>query len=248
MNSLRKHTIFKTSTIKNGNMSFRFGEKDEVTKNRYRFLKKNGLSYDDCICMRCNHGSIIKAVSRDRNKNNLGAVTLENMLQAEVLTTNDPSVSLMLLTADCLPVAFFDPVRQVIALAHLNRRTIAHNLGQKTVRFLMKHYDTDPNDLIVAIGPHIKKESYRFPLPLTEPTPKQLLEHMQTMTGYISIDLVSAELAQLSAVGVQKKKISVSKIDTATSQNRFSHYRSQRDPTHSHGRMATILSLLPTQK
>lgn len=224
-------------------MSFRFGEPEDVIANRHSFLQKNGFDYKDCVCMRCNHGSIIKAVSRDRNAQNLGATTREHTIQSEVLVTNDPSIVLMLLTADCLPVAFYDPVHSVIALAHLNRRTIAHNLGQRTVRFLTKHFDTDPHDLLIAIGPHISECSYRFPLPLTEPTPKQLLDHVRAAAGLISIDLVGAELAQLSAVGVQKKNISVSKIDTATSSKRFSHYRSQRDRSHPEGRMATILSM-----
>ena len=243
MNSLRQSTLFKTSTITDGNMSFRFGEPEEVVENRRHFLERNGIGYKDCVPMSCNHGEIIAGVNRTRNASWYGPTTPEQTVSAEVLVTNEPDTTLLLLTADCLPVAFYDPVQKTIALAHLNRKTIAHNLGKKTVKILVEHYNADPKNLLVAIGPHIKKESYRFPLPLTEPTPAQLLDYITTEAGAISIDLVSAEVAQLTALGVERKKISVSKVDTATSPKHFSHYRSGRDPHHPEGRMASILKM-----
>ena len=246
MNKLSDEILFKTSTIADGNMSFRFGEESEVVGNRRRFLLENDADYDDCICMACNHGPTITAVNRGNCGAHFGAATPETMLESEVLVTNKPDVVLMLLTADCLPAAFYDPAQNVIALAHLNRKTIAHDLGQKTVSFLTEHYNTNPADLLVAIGPHIKKESYRFELPLADPMPHQLQDHVEEHDGFVSIDLTAAEVAQLTTVGVQKGNISISDIDTFTSPDHFSHYQSKRDAKFPAGRRATILMLNPT--
>ena len=243
MHNLQNSILFTTSTIVDGNMSFRFGKEKDVIDNRNRFLEKNRLDYQDCICMRCDHGSKIFSVNRRDFTANFGAASSETMLESEVLVTNEPGTVLMLLTADCLPTAFYDPIQKVIALAHLNRKTIAHDLGQKTVSFLTEHYNTDPANLLVAIGPHIKKESYRFELPLNTPIPLQLKNHTEESAGFVSLDLAAAEIDQLTKVGVQKKHIAISNIDSATSPDYFSHYQNQRDAQYPAGRMATIFSM-----
>lgn len=235
--------LFNTSTINDGNMSFRFGENDEVVSNRRRFLKENAADYADTICMRCNHGEYITAVNRGTPTQHFGAQRQEDQIEAEVLVTEKKNIALMLLTADCLPTAFYDPVQEVIALAHLNRKTIAHNLGQKTVGFLAEHHKSNPADIIVTVGPHIKPESYSFPLPLTEPTPPQLAPHMYEENGVVHIDLQASETAQLTKVGVKEENISFSPIDTYTSSEHFSHFESTRDDTKTHGRLATILMM-----
>ena len=235
--------LFKTSTIAAGNMSFRFGSVPNVLKNRTQFLEKHSLSYTNCVPMICSHGDKIVPVFRHSNQKWFGPTTPKAAPKAEALITNEPNITLLLLTADCLPTAFYDPIQNVTALAHLNRKTIAHDLGQKTIRFMEERYGSTPKDIVVKIGPHIKKESYRFPIPLTEPTPPQLLGHTEVVAGQITIDLTSAEIEQLTAVGVMKKNISVTKIDTATSDKYFSHYRSRNDPHYPEGRMATILAI-----
>lgn len=229
------NTLFKTSTIADGNMSFRFGEAHTVIENRRRFLAHHAIPFENHTCMRCNHGEHIVRIMKP---------SPNTMPDAEVLVTNQKNCALMLLTADCLPTAFYDEEHEVIALAHLNRKTIAHNLGQKTVSFLTKHFGTRPEKLHIHIGPHIKKESYSFPLPLTEPTPSQLAHHMHLLSGNMHLDLVGAETEQLTAVGVQQNNISISPIDTYTSPEHFSHYESTRDTTKPHGRIASILMIV----
>lgn len=233
----------QTSTIADGNMSFRFGAIDEVLRNRRRFLSENAADYAHCICMQCNHGENIVSVNRDSP--GMGAESPEAMIEAEVLVTDEPGIPLMLLTADCIPGIFFDPINRVVALAHLNRKTIAHALGQKTVQYMHDVYGSRPSDLLVSFGPHIKKTSYQFPLPLTEPTPPALVPFVEEDDGVVYIDMTHAEIAALTAVGVERSQITVSDIDTGTSSHHFSHYTAQRDPDAPEGRLATIATLSP---
>lgn len=241
MTILPKNILFKTSTITDGNMSFRFGDDKTVVENRKRFLAKNNIDSQNHICMRCDHGEVIIAINRDTN--GVGAESQEEMIEAEVLVTQEKGLALMLLTADCIPAVFYDPIEKVIALAHLNRKTIAHNLAQKTVSFLCKNFNSEPQNLHIHFGPHIDKGSYKFPTPLTQETPTQLLNFIEEKDSVAHIDLTSAFINQLNEVGVLKNKITISDIDTAISSNHFSHYKSQISKNHPQGRLATIAQI-----
>ena len=230
-----------TSTVADGNMSFRFGDEKSVVANRERFLEKHGIGFENHICMKCNHGMHLAAVNRDSR--GVGAKTQEDMIEAEVLATNEKGLVLMLLTADCIPATFYDPEHEAITLAHLNRHTIAHSLAQKTVRFLRETYGTDPTKLLVHFGPHIKKESYRYPLPLPDPTPPQLAPFVHEENGAAVIDMTAAHKAELLNEGVPEQNIEISPINTATSPDHFSYYRSKHDSVYPDGRLVTIAML-----
>ncbi|MDC1205504.1 polyphenol oxidase family protein [Candidatus Pacebacteria bacterium] len=223
-------------------MSFRFGEVDEVLKNRRVFLEKNGINFKSHICMACNHGENIIAVNRGNVE--VGATSQEEMIEAEVLITQEKNLALMLLTADCIPAIFYDPVHEVIALAHLNRKTITYDLAQKTVSFLSEHFESKLSDLHIHFGPHIRKDSYVFDTPLAEETPPQLTNFIEEVGGQLRIDLTAAFIHQLNEVGIESAQVSISDIDTGTSTNHFSHYRSSRDPKYPSGRLATVLMMV----
>lgn len=237
-----RNLLFKTSTTEHGNMSFRFGEASEVIDNRRRFLAENAADYTDCVCMACENGEHIVPIDWNTDRTHFGATTPEDMLTAEVLVTNEVGLPLMLLTADCIPGMFYDPKQQVIALAHLNRHTIGHDLAAKTINFLQKKYNSDPDDIRVSFGPYIQVNSYCFSAPLeTAPSP-QLADFVLKNGDDVKIDLCGAFKHQLSRAGVVREHIEVSRSDTASSLKYFSHYRSARE-SHPEGRMASIAML-----
>lgn len=235
--------IYRTSTVADGNMSFRFGDAGEVVDNRRRFLKENGGDYASTVCMQCNHGDIVSPIDWSTPKKHFGAVSHEDMITSEVLVTKEKGIVLMVLTADCIPGIFYDPVRGVLALAHLNRKTIAHHLTQKTVGFLREECGTNPADLLVHFAPHIKKDSYHYPLPLTDPVPDALVHHIEEKDGRAYIDMTEAEIEELERAGVRRDHVSVSDSDVGTSSAYFSHYRSKHDKNIPQGRMATFAML-----
>jgi len=245
MQQFPEHVYTKTSTIADGNMSFRFGDREEVLNNRRRFLKENGADYSNCVCMACDHGEQLIPIDWNTDKTHFGATAPEHTIKAEVLVTKEIDLSLMLLTADCIPAVFYDPVTEVIALAHLSRKTIAYELVQKTVGFLHTQFNSNPADLRVHFGPHIKKDSYQFKLPLIEPTPAPLAPYIEIHNGVASIDMTGAEIVALTDAGVKRAHITVSDIDTARSPAHFSHYRTRRDSTVPEGRLATVAMIRP---
>jgi copper oxidase (laccase) domain-containing protein len=235
--------ICSTSTVCDGNMSFKFSPDKEVLLNRQNYLKKLGLSYDQCVAMACDNGSQITVINDSNLATYQAPETQEKMLISEVLITANKNLPLMLLTADCIPAAFYDPIKKVIALAHFNRHTIAHDLATKTVVTLSEKFQSKPSDLQVSFGPYIHTESYVFDLPLDQPPSEQLADFVLKKDSQVQIDLRSAFIHQLTKAGVNKTNLTTSPSNTANSTNYFSHYRSARETDYIDGRMATILML-----
>lgn len=75
--------------------------------------------------------------------------------RADGLVTNLAGVPLMVYTADCLPVFFYDPVRNAIGAAHVGWRGILNRLAIKIIELMSDHYHTHAHNLLIAIGPAI---------------------------------------------------------------------------------------------
>lgn len=213
----------------------RYGDADTVAANRVRFLSKAGVEKSRTVAlMEVNHGDAVVCVD------GMHAPEAVALVPAEALITNDAQITLTLLTADCLPVGFFDNRTGAMALAHLGWRPIDLGLIGKVVRELSRTYGTHPQDLDVHIGPAISADSYTFPSVSQEGNP-EWEPHLLRRDGLVHIDLVGRVVRDLNAAGIGKEKITVSPVDTARSPDHFSHFRS-RETGESEGRIMTVLA------
>jgi len=229
-----------------GNMSFKWGgDRDEVLRSRQNFLKKLNLSLEDCVTMwPTDKLEILTVGARDKG---LG-MTGEDVPEADALFTADRGVFLFLLFGDCLPVIFYDPVKHVVALAHLGWKSTENKLAEKVLSELGKKYGSQPSDLTVALGPGIHKDSY------LKKTDEWLARDHNDLEGWknfseklqdgrVAIDIVSYNLKQLVEAGVPAENIEVSEMDTAASDRFFSHYRSKKTG-EKEGRSAAVVGII----
>ncbi len=209
-----------TSSKKDGQMSAQFSPPDEAMENRKRFLDKYNLKLEDCVLLLAEHQDKIKmAVGQE--------------VTADALVTDQPGVVLFLLTADCLPISFYDPVKQVVALAHLGWKPTDLELSRKVVEYLVDNYQSNPEDLQVVIGPGAGA-GYCYPS-LEQEKDARWQPYLSYSNNLVCADLKKFNYDQLVKAGV--RDIKVSEIDTTVSDNYFSHYRKDW------GRMATITAL-----
>lgn len=230
MTKFPSNILCETSTVSDGNMSFRGEDEKMVILRRTEFLKKQSIEYSNCCVMTCDHGETITLITEPST----------TPILSEVLVTQLKNLPLFLLTADCQPMSFYDPVTETIALAHVSRKTLVAGLIQKTIAFLSNELDVDSKNLSVFIGPSIKKESYVFSLPLHE-EPEALLGFVLKTNGFAYVDLIGASMKQLMHGGIESKQISVSKIDTGSSPEYYSYYRMKKNNEQDSARMATVL-------
>ena len=211
---LPNNLIYKTSNVGDGNMDFRFGSCQEVSDNRYNFFDKNIIDHHQTVCMNViNHqDEFLKISEKDFSR---GVFDLESAPKVDALISNLPNSYLMLLTADCLPIAIFNPQEKVIALIHASSQNTPLKISQKIINVLAEDFSSKPNGLLVYFGPSIKKESY-------------------------FTDLTAENLNQLFQFGIKRKNVFISEIDTYQSHYYFSHRRSD-NKGEPQGRFATIL-------
>lgn len=217
------------SMANGGNMSFRHndGNGEVVVENREKFLEKLGVSPDACVAMQTNDKKNIRLINQySRGR---GIRDSEGAIRADCLVTEEKGVFLWLVVADCLPAIFYCRKPFFLALAHISRKNSALGLSTKIVEFL-RRLRVKPEELLVAIGPSIKKESYLFePRYLPEAEKQEWRPFIQETKGLLSVDLLGFNVSQLKSAGVLEKNIVVDSFDTARSKMFFSHYRSKRD-------------------
>lgn len=231
-----KGLVHGISTKADGNMSFNWGKKDAVIKNRKRFLKKLDISPDACVNMQLEHNINLKEV--DKNFAGQGMFTTDG-IAVDVLVTREKNLFLFVLTADCLPIIFYDPKKQILALAHLGWKNTDKKFCEKIVKVFQK-YDSKPVNIIVGIGPGIHKESYVLDKAQQNSWGKYVKKLGQNR---FQIDLIGYNKKQLLDPGIKKENIEISSIDTAKSKEFFSHYRTKKTKEHE-ARFATIIGMI----
>jgi YfiH family protein len=83
---------------------------------------------------------------------------------ADVIVSDDPRLALVVRAADCVPLLIADRRTGAVAAAHAGWRGIAGGVPRATVRALAREFDSDPADLVAAIGPAISACCYEVGL------------------------------------------------------------------------------------
>lgn len=213
-----KGFIYVFSKTSDGNMSYAWGEKNEVDINRNKFFNKSSLNISKSVKATLVHGTKIKVVTEA----NYG-----NEYVCDSLITSSNNVVLCMVTADCFPLVIFDPKTKLISLTHLGHRGVSAKLTERVVRKMQK-LGSNVSDLIVVIGAGIRKESYIFDEVSQKNDPEWADFLSVTDDGRISVDLAGFIIKQLLECGVVNKNITDLKINTAKDKKYFSHYRSQK--------------------
>jgi copper oxidase (laccase) domain-containing protein len=225
------------SSVIDGNMSFKWGDKATVIHNRQSFLRKHKLRPEVTV------SSAIEGDLQPRLVTTVhegaGITNTHQPIPGHALFTTKPNLPLLLLTADCIPLIVYATEKPVIAVIHVSAKTLDNGILKTTIQGITEHTKVESKNLSVIFGPHIKVESYRHATP-------PYLKHdcwQEAVTPHgihaVSVDLTKAAMLQLVGLGIEAPNITVHPSDTNTDNTFFSHYRSHR--THEpEGRFATV--------
>ena len=75
--------------------------------------------------------------------------------ETDALVTQAALVPLVILTADCASIVFYDPVRRATGIAHAGWRGTVARIAQRTVVTMRDAFGSNPADLLAGIGPSI---------------------------------------------------------------------------------------------
>jgi YfiH family protein len=167
------------------------------------------------------HSDTIRLVgTRDRGK---------AMSDCDSLVTNSPDITLTVKTADCVPVAIFDPDNGAMAMVHAGWRGTVKNICVKTLRAMRRHFDTKAKRCIIAIGPSIGGCCYEVDDAVVRPLKKRLRGYGKALRRSgpekWMLDLGKLNTIQLVRAGVKKGNIQALGICSSCRNDIFPSYR-----------------------
>jgi len=188
------------------------------------FAKSIGIT-GDIVCMRQIHSANVRVIT-----DNLEL----RWPETDSLITNKKSLPLAVLTADCLPVLFYDPKKEIIAAAHAGYKGLLHHVLENTIERFINDFKSNPKDIIVGIGPSIERDCYEVGRERIEEFEKTFPEFKNMFTeksfGKLGIkkfylDLRNIARQCLIKEGILKKNIEVMEICTKCDTNFYSYRR-----------------------
>ena len=213
-----------------------------VKENRRRVLSAMGAGEyaRNLVVPNQVHGDVVQVV-RSADPSELDAVRARAAEGTDAVVCTAPSVPVMLMFADCVPVIITGPGG--FAVAHSGWRGTYAGIAGKTARILSDELGVTPDCLRAYIGPHILGDEYEVSEELVErfaarfssikSNPKRLL------------DLSSAIVESLAGAGVDPANIEDPALSTVRLNDRFYSYRAEHGTTGRHAAVAYMTAQQP---
>ena len=214
------------------NLSFTRGDDERaVTENFMRIANVLGVSHEQIVCTDQTHTTNVRVVTgEDCGK---GICRKRDYTDVDGLITNEKGVVLATFYADCVPLYFVDPVREVVGLSHSGWKGTVNGMGRETVLRMQQEFGCRPEDIYAAIGPSICKECYEVSDDVAQAFERAFYENeylrknnayaqivsyrddAQKKAGKCQLDLHAANRWILLSAGILREHISVTDVCTA---------------------------------
>lgn len=160
------------------------------------------------------------------------------------LVTDCKSLFLGILTADCLPIVFYDPLKKVIGIAHAGWQGTANGICLEVIDKMVGVYQANPQNLIVGVGPSISVNNYEVGSDFIDNfsgiIPQNMLETaIKIRNEKVLFDLYKVNEYQLLYKGVKHENIHNSNVCSFDSTAFFSYRKSPKQ----NGRMLTAIAI-----
>lgn len=163
--------------------------------------------------------------------------------EGDILVTDSPGLPLAIFTADCLAIVLADPVRRLLAAAHVGWRGTVRGAAARAVEALTA-LGADPGALVVAIAPSVGPCCYEVDSPVVEPLRRAFPDRWEAWVRPAGpdkwmLDLWAANETQLVASGCRRERIANPRLCTGCRRDLFFSYRKEG----SGGRLVTVAAL-----
>jgi polyphenol oxidase len=204
---------------------------DNVLENRRRVAAAFGAGPGDFVFCNQSHGREVRVVSAaDRGK---GARTLDDAIQAtDALVTDDPGTVLAVMVADCVPIALYDPVAQVLACVHAGWRGTVARVAEAAVE-TMRSLGAQPEQILAGVGPAVAAQHYQVGQEVASAASECFRGDTGGIvtpdeTGRWLFDLWAANHRILREAGVPDSRIQVAALPTGPDEGVFFSDRAAR--------------------
>lgn len=172
------------------------------------------------------------------------AETSSERPEADGAVTNIPGVALGVLTADCAPVLFADPVNRVIGAAHAGRKGAVGCILQNVIREMIE-IGAERKNILAAIGPSISAENYEVGSDIKEDLLALSSKNEQFFSNKednkIHFDLPGFVLSILQEQNIRAENLNV--CTYAREKDFFSYRRTTHHAEKDFGRQISVIVL-----
>jgi polyphenol oxidase len=148
-------------------------------------------------------------------------------------------------TADCVPVLLGDVKTKAFAAIHAGWRGTVNSIALNAIEKMRELYNTNPQDLIAAIGPAATCQNYEIGQDVIGEFRKKFpnSEHLfiPTKENHALIDLHTANKEQLLSVGVSPENIYIAPLCTMERTDLFFSYRREKKLYGKTGRLMSVI-------
>jgi len=209
--------------------------KENVLKNLELVSKRIGCEKELLITLNQKHSSKIIYFE---NKTDV-----KNKLYGDAIISKVKNIGISILTADCAPILFYDPKKEIIACAHSGWKGALNGVIKNTVK-KFNELNSKNEDLIAVIGPCIKKENYEVKIDFFE---KFIAKNKKNDSFFEKIDdkkcnfdlrgFINKEILDLNIKNIENVE-----IDTFSERELFYSYRRSRlNREQDYGRCISVI-------
>lgn len=196
-----------------------------IEENKKMFCDKLNISLDNLINAEQKHTNRIEIAQCGKNfYENTDAIILTNYEQAAFLNF-----------ADCTPIVAFDKKQNIAAIIHAGWKGTVGKIAQKTVLQMINEFNSNVEDINVAIGPAISVCCYEVKEDVFNMSMISVIDNKdlyEIRNGKIFVNLKELNKRQLEEIGV--KNIDICPYCTSCDNNLFYSYRKENGTTNRH--------------
>jgi YfiH family protein len=244
-----------------------------VVRNRQLALQALQLSATPNVALWQIHGADVVTLKRqDEWRTDWAAMSYYEhpwnaaaIRQGDALISQEREIAVALSFADCVPITFYDPSKQVFGIAHGGWRGTARGVVLATVEEMHTRFGCQPEDIYAGIAPAIGPCCYEVSQEVqdiflgrqafeTMPTQQKYQAHIRDAATFstvqletgpsLRLDLQAANRNQLLYAGLLPEHIEVMRICTSCHTEQFFSHRKEHGKT---GRFVVIMSLAAQQ-
>ena len=185
------------------------------------------------------HTNIVKCVTEETKKDSFEDV--------DGLITNIKGIGLSTSLADCQGILLYDPVKNVIGNIHSGWKGTLNKIGKVAVEKMIKDYGSNPEDIICAIGPTIRKCHFEVDEDVKNMFYEAFKDENIISLGEVKdgkqkyyIDTVLANINMMRSMGLKEENIIDSKICTVCNSDKMHSYRVEKELS---GRNTAIIAI-----
>lgn len=230
--TLRNTPSFPKSVYKGFNLSTQVGDIEEVVLEHRNLIATQVFHTPSSVWFpQQSHGNKVVIVKHTTSPPELN--------DTDALVTQQSNVILGVLSADCVPILFWDPITKTIGAAHAGWKGTAKHIVKEVIYTMQHALGVQPSTLYVAIGPSISAEVYEVGQEVADQMDPASV-YPKSNTTYCC-DLWKENVGQLESSGVPLHHIDV--LEKCTYKNPELFFSARREGIRS-GRMGSFIGLV----